>query len=530
MAAHFLRLRLAAAGNAHRRRPAALVGLLLGLAALAAATVAAIVILTGAATTASAEPDGHEQLATTTILLGSAITALCLTVPLLFGIDDRNDPRQYAPFGLSPNRVAAGLATATLISAPAIALTAIAIAHIAAWAPYADAVWFAAISAPLSVATGLLAIRVTTSLSTLLIASRHARDIAALTGLGALVLLAPATVLLAFSDWSPSELIEPAGLAGTLALTPLGAAWAAPGHAASGDTGAAWGALALSIAYLGVLWAAWRALVGVLLVTPERERTGPRRINLGWFDATTPTPAGVIAARSLTYWGRDPRYRTSAAIVPVIPILVVGALAIAGIPLHLLVLLVVPVMCLFLGWGTTHNDLAYDHSALWLHVASHTRGAHDRLGRLLPPILIGIPLILIGAPISAHLYGDPDAGWSVAALSAAVLLTTLGVSSVYSVAAPYPAAHPGNSAFDQPQTAETGAFGAQAGSFLLTLLLVAPTAFLAWEATFGHDIDHTLPVLVGLGTGVLAVSVGVWLGGVIFDRRRPELLAFTLTY
>src|SRR5690606_3204366 len=165
---------------------------LLGLTALAAVTIGAIAVLADAARTTGADGAGAvDELAATSIILGSGITATCLILPLLFGIDDRNDPRQYAPFGLSPNRVAAGLAAATLISAPAIALTAIAIAHIAAWAPYADAVWFAAISAPLSVATGLLAIRVTTSLSTLLIASRHARDIAALTGLGALVLLAP---------------------------------------------------------------------------------------------------------------------------------------------------------------------------------------------------------------------------------------------------------------------------------------------------------------------------------------------------
>lgn len=531
MATHFLRLRLAAARNAYRRRPAAALGLLIAAAALSVGTILAITIL-GNAATDPADPAhaGPPALATTAILVGSTITALCLLLPAIFGADDRNDPRQYATLGLPPNRVALGLGIATLATLPALALAAVAIAHIAAWSTRPETLWFATASAPLIVATGLLTVRVATSLATLLLASRKARDAAGLAALASLALLAPATVLLAFSDWAPTTLADPHALAGILARTPLGASWAAPAEAATGNTGAAWGSLALALGYLAVLALAWRLLVGALLHTPLRERAQRARIRLGWFDITPPTPAGVVAARSLNYWGRDPRYRTSAAIVPVIPLLVAGALALAGMPPHFLALLAVPVMCLFLGWGTLHNDLAHDHSALWLHLAAHTRGLHDRLGRILPPILIGIPIIALGSPLTAWIYGDTDAGWSIAAVGTAVLLTALGVSSVYSVLAPYPAAHPGNSAFEQPQTAETGAFGAQAGSFLLTLLLVAPTVFLAWEATFGTEILHTATVLTGLGTGLFVLVLGVWLGGRIYDRRGPELLAYTMTY
>lgn len=464
MAAHFLRLRLTAARNAHRRRPAALLGLLLWLAALTLGTITAVRILTDAATTQTID-GAPPALATTAMLLGSTLTLLCLVVPLVLGADDRNDPRQYATLGLTPNRVATGLAAATLASPTGLALTIIATAHAIAWGSHPDAVGFAIASIPLIVATGLLAIRVTTSLSALLLASRQARDIAALTTFASLVIIAPAAVLTAYSDWGPASLTDPVALTSILARTPLGAAWAAPADAAHGNPGAAWGSLGLALLYLAALALAWRVLVGILLVTPVRERAETGRNHLGWFDATTPTPAGVVGARSATYWGRDPRYRTSAAAVPVIPLVIVAALAIAGIPLTYLALIVVPIMCLFLGWSTTHNDLAHDHSALWLHIAAHTRGAHDRLGRLLPPLLIGIPLIAVGSPLTALLYGDLDAAWSVAAVSTATLLITLGISSVYSVTAPYPAAHPGNSAFEQPQTADTGAFGAQAGGF-----------------------------------------------------------------
>lgn len=526
MVAQFLRLRLAVAGNVHRRRPTQLLGLVISALAIGALTVAAIWLLSINAGPAT-EP---RELATTALLVAAAVTALCFVVPLVLGADDRFDPRQFAAFGLGAGRLAWGLGAASVISVPAVALTALAVGQAVVWGAHPDALGFAIVSGPLVVATGLLAIRVATSLSAILLSGRQARDVAGLVAFASLTLLAPVAVLLAYSDWWPTTVGAPDRFADVLARTPLAAAWAAPADAALGNTGAAFGSLALAVGYLAALAVAWRVLVGVLLLTPVRERTERHRIHLGWFEVTPPTPEGVIAARSLSYWGRDPRYRTSTVIVPVIPLLVVGALLLAGAPFNYLMLLVVPVMCLFLGWGTLHNDLAYDHSALWLHIAAHTRGIADRLGRILPPLLIGIPLIAIGAPVTAWLFGDLDATWTIVGVGAALLLSALGVSSVFSVLAPYPAAHPGNSAFDQPQTADTGAFGAQAGSFLLTLIACAPAVLSGYQAIFGSGGSHVLTAVIGIITGVAVLVLGVWLGGKIFDRRRPELLAFTMRY
>ncbi|MBX3093432.1 MAG: ABC transporter permease [Cryobacterium sp.] len=531
MVAQFLRLRLAAASNAHRRRPTQLLGLALSALAIGALTVAAVWLLstiaaTGATADALTEPRTH---ATTAVLLGAAVTVLCFVVPLVLGADDRFDPRQFAPFGLGAGRLAWGLLAASVVSVPAVALTVLAVAQAIVWGAHPAALGFAIVSVPLIVATGLLMIRVATSLSAILLSGRQVRDVVGLVAFASLTLLAPVAVLLAFSDWS-TTLKAPDQFADVLARTPLAAAWAAPADAALGNTGAAFGSLALAAAYLVVLAVAWRALVGVLLLTPVRERTERHRVHLGWFEVTPKTAGGVIAARSISYWGRDPRYRTSIVVVPVIPLLVVGALLLAGAPFNYLMLLVVPVMCLFLGWGTLHNDLAYDHSALWLHVAAHTRGINDRLGRILPPFLIGIPLIAIGAPITAWLFGDLDAVWTIVGVGTAALLAALGVSSVFSVLAPYPAAHPGNSAFEQPQTADTGAFGAQAGSFLLTLIVCIPTLLMGWDAIFDGGVSHALTAVVGGATGVVVLALGLWLGGVVFDRRRPELLAFTMRY
>src|SRR5690606_7123807 len=187
----FLRLRLAAASNAHRRRPTQLIGLALAALTLGALTVVAIIILTNSAHDATA-------LANSTVLVGSAVTALCFVVPLVLGADDRFDPRHFAPLGLRAGRAAWGLAAASVATIPAVALTVLAIAHAVVWANHPAAVGFAIVTAPLIVATGLLAIRVATSLATLLLSERRVRDVAALVAFAALALAAPAVTLLAF--------------------------------------------------------------------------------------------------------------------------------------------------------------------------------------------------------------------------------------------------------------------------------------------------------------------------------------------
>ena len=55
-----------------------------------------------------------------------------------------------------------------------------------------------------------------------------------------------------------------------------------------------------------------------LLTTAERPAVARERGGLGWFALTPSTPAGGIAARSLIYWLRDPRYIVNLAIVPVV--------------------------------------------------------------------------------------------------------------------------------------------------------------------------------------------------------------------
>jgi ABC-2 type transport system permease protein len=237
------------------------------------------------------------------------------------------------------------------------------------------------------------------------------------------------------------------------------------------------------------------------------------------------TPAGAVAARSLTYWARDGRYRLSLLVVPIIPILLVPPLLVAGVWWENLALIPLPVMCLFLGW-MIHNDISSDNTAIWLHLAAETSGWADRIGRTVPPLLLGVPLILIGAPITARLYGVPEVLPSVFGVSICLLLAGLGLSSAVSARHPYPTVRPGDSPFAQPQS--TSSAPGQALSFFGTIVVTLPVLALAGAGLALDESWHVSALFAGAVIGVGVYFLGVSVGARTFATKAPELLAYSL--
>jgi ABC-2 type transport system permease protein len=406
----------------------------------------------------------------------------------------------------------------------------IAAAQVVTWSRSTPAVLVAILSAIVLVATCVLSSRVMTTAATLLLATRRAREVTGLIGLAVLSALSPLIAVMVTVDWKKQGLPVLHAIADVAAFTPLGAVWAAPGFAAEGNAIAATGTLAIAIGFVIVLWLIWRALVATMLVTPERVSPTRSYRSLGWFTYVPATPAGVVAARSLSYWGRDARYRSALVIVPIVPAVMIGALTIAGMPINYLLLLPVPVMCFFLAWSTVHNDVAFDNTAIWLHVASNISGRADRLGRIVPPLLLGVVVIAIGTPLSAWGYGSAEVVPSILGVSLCTLLVGLGLSSVISAGFPYPAVHPGDSPFAQPQSSAGAASWIQGLSLLAVLALTAPTVAFAVFGIMGGGAWHVGALLLGIGTGVVALAGGIHLGGRVFEARGPELLAFTARY
>ncbi len=182
----------------------------------------------------------------------------------------------------------------------------------------------------------------------------------------------------------------------------------------------------LSVALLVLLWS-W--LVDRLLTTTERPASVRERGGLGWFAVAPGTPGGAIAARSLVYWLRDRRYLVNLVVIPIAAAVTTVPLLIAGVPLEIVALVPVPFAALFLGW-LPHNDVAYDSTAVWMHIASGVRGVSDRVGRLVPVLLVGIPLLAVAIPVAIGGIGR----W-------AVLPALIGVCASLFLSRPRPLEH-----------------------------------------------------------------------------------------
>ena len=100
------------------------------------------------------------------------------------------------------------------------------------------------------------------------------------------MVVVPVGLFLASLEWGgrvPSQLI---GAASVLALTPVGAAWSFPALVAVGDA-AAWGSLAVAVATVCALGAAWMWLVERVLTTAcSVAGTSPRE-NTRWRCSTS---------------------------------------------------------------------------------------------------------------------------------------------------------------------------------------------------------------------------------------------------
>ncbi|MCC2034160.1 hypothetical protein [Microbacterium allomyrinae] len=518
MAAHVLRLRFALLFGTLRGDAGHVVRLVVGLVLLAGATAAACWALL---TLRSADSD---VLLAVMVLGGSAVTLGFALAPLFGAAEDPLDPRRFAVLGLPRGRLAAVLALVGLVSVPILALLAVSICAALVWIDHGAPAAAAVTGVVLGILTCSLLARVCMALASLFLRERRSRELSGVFVLAVLVVVVPVGVFFASLEWGgtvPSQLVDAVA---TLARTPIGAAWALPGliAAGSGEVGLTLAVALATIAALGILWA-WA--VRRLLTTTERPTSGRDRGGIGWFAVAPGTPGGAIAARSLIYWFGDRRYVVNAIVIPFAAVITAVPLLIAGVPPQLVALVPVPFAALFLGW-LPHNDLAYDSTAVWMHVASGVRGASDRIGRLVPVLLVGVPLLAIAIPVAISLHGRWAMLLPMVGVCASLFLAGLGLSSVSSVVAPYAVSRPGESPFQQPQRTGAGGAIAQALVMLGVLVVTAPVLWWAWLALGGDTEAATTALWGGIAIGLGVLVIGVAIGSAVFERRGGRLMEF----
>lgn len=521
MVAHLLRLRLDTVLNV-RRRP---VPVVIAMAAVVVMLVVLAIALTLAiASLRSTTPEiAHVSL----IVVGSALSLGFFLIPLVFGADGAMDPRRFVLFGIRPRPLAFALFAAGAPSLPLFLLFVLLMAQVEAWDRGPGSVALALVTLVLVLAQCALAARVGAGLASAFLSARRRREV--VSGLFALLVAVAAPLLLVIGtiDWETRGLPIVRRLAAVLTWTPLGAAWSLPGGVLIGRGADTVGKILIVFASLAALWAVWELTVRYLLARPDRETQRRQSRSLGWFDRFPGTRTGAIAARSTSYWVRDARYGLALAAIPVAPLIMVAALLIGGVSPAVVLWIPVPIMCLFIGW-MLHNDLAFDSSAFWVHVSADVSGLSDRLGRLAPAMLLGVPLAIGGSAVSVAIAGRWDALPGLLGLSLGILLIGFGISSVTSAAAPYATVHPGDSPFAQPQAAGAGGSVVQSLSFAATLVLIIPVIALVLLGETQSPSWHWAALGAGLVLGLGVLVGGVFWGAKVVDRSAPELLAFTL--
>lgn len=513
MVAHVIRLKLVLLGNALRRSVWQILGLIF---ALLYATSVGAALFAGLAYLSRRDLD----MAATVVVFGGGLLLLAWWfLPLVaFGVDSTLDPQRFALFAIRRRDLLWGLGLAGLVGVPGLLTVAITLGTLLVWRESPAAMLAALVACPIAVATCVVGSRATTTTLAPLRSSRRFREV---TGV---LLFLPLLVIAPLAAWVSAEIdadrvtIQQAG--DVVSWLPFGAVWGVPAAVAAGEPAVAVAKLAIAVSTLVALLALWAWSLERSLVAPARRGGDTRTKGLGVLGVLPATATWAVVARCLVYWIRDPRYVGSLAVVPLLPILVNFLDPGSGIAL----LALAPVTAFMLGWIIA-ADVAYDHTAFWLHVVTGIPGQADRLGRVIAASVIGVPVTAVFAVGAAWYTGRWEDLPAVVGASFGVLLTALGLASVVSARFVYPVPKPGDGPFSTPQGSAVANLTIQTGGWLVLGLLVLPEIALAVAAVAsGSAALGWVACATGLVLGGVVLVVGVRLGGRVYDVRSAELM------
>lgn len=235
------------------------------------------------------------------------------------------------------------------------------------------------------------------------------------------------------------------------------------------------------------------------------------------------TPAGAIAARTLRYWRRDPRYLAGLGGLLVAPLVIMvtqvtGRNGSAGLAAF------APVLFALLVAVSIAQDLSFDGTAIWTHITAGIRGADDRAGRIMSVLTVTGPILVLLLVVSMVSSRRVDLAVLVVGLTVGLGLIGLGVGSLVGGIWQYPAPPAGANPF---QRGSSGGLPSLL-SFLLTtggtVLLALPVIGIAVGSIWVSWLPY-LTLGVAVVEGVVVLRLGIHFGGRLLDRRWPEVMA-----
>jgi len=516
MVAHLLQLKLTLVGNGLRRSVWQTVGLViaatyaLGAAASAVAGLVALSVADAAV------------IRTVLVLAGSLLVLGWWIIPLLaIGVDATSDPARFVTFAIPRRELLTGLALSGVVGIPGVMTAVVVLASALAWWRHPVAALVALPCAVLALATCVVGARATTAALASIVGRRRHREVVAVVTIIPLMLFGLVFAGAAQGIESGRQALP--DLAAVTGWTPWGAVWAIPADVAAGTWGSAGAEALIALGTFAVLVALWDRSLGRALVTPAssgRARAKARERGLGAFGWLPATPTGVVVARRLTYWLRDPRYAKAFVVTPVIPVMLYFSSRGTG---GVVLLLAGPVVGLLTGWIIS-ADVA--GTAFWTHVAAPIGGRVDRTGRVVAAGVVSLSITLLIVVASVAMTGQWDVLPALAGASVGLLLTALGGASVVSARVVYQVPRPGDDPFVSEQGASMAGCVSQLAGLGAVMGLSLPELALAGIAVgTGSVLLGVIALAVGVALGSVLLVVGIRLGSRALDRNAPELLA-----
>lgn len=515
MVAHLMRMKLAITVNGWKKSTGQMI-----LAILFMAYLLFVVVMLAVGSWFMPELD-TEMRGTILTFAGTVAVVGWIVIPVFFtGVDLTLDPANFATFGIPTRSLVPGLAMAGLVTIPGAATLLGFLASTLAWRDAPGAMLLAVGTTVLGAVFCLCISYAVTGLLAGIAGQRRIREIMSIVAF--IPLMLAGVIISGIADSVQAAVDQLPGLAQVLAWTPLGSFTAAPWALAEGRF--------LQAALQGLLclvWVAGAVLLWQLAVDLSYAKgrgTGPAstktQTGLGLLGVFPGTPAGAIAARSMVYWLKDPRYSASLVVLPLMLVLFWFLGFQSGD--YTMILLMGPITGFMLGYSIS-ADISYDGSAFALHVTSGVSGRDDRVGRVASLLAWGIPVTLLFTVATVWMAG----GWNLLpgliGLGLGALLTGAGVSALVSARFIYPVPPPGASPFATPEGGGMRMMLISVGAMVVVGALTLPELVLYVVALVtGNMLFQWLTLLVGLGLGTVLLWLGIRMGGRWFNRSQAE--------
>ncbi len=487
--------------------------ILLGLAYLVALAAGGVFLLGGFAAGRAAIQLGRAEMLTRAVLGAIFVYALVAAVMLGAGIRDTFSDRALRRFPMSGRERFMARHLVTLLEPTwVLALAVYAGLAIGLRGVRGGADWVAFPASLLLLVVNYLAARVLVAVAERMLATR--------VGTFVLVTLAGALPIAAIGSFDMVRALAARGhwliRAGQALVTALPPALAAPALAGAPSLRAGWSLLLL------LLWAAvigW--MLAVLEARPVRRAGGGARVPVGWGNLYDRAAAlfgprlGPLVGKMIRYYARSPHVRYNA---PILVLAIVQLLVSTHLPTHAIAL----AGALLVGLGTggfSSNVFGFDGSGFrryaLLPVSPLQVVGAAAIAALLPGVVL-LPIVVLTLGAAAHGFADPRMLALVAGAGITGLLLCQAVGQWTSILAPRPMLF--HVVWGQPLSLGANAMtlGAIGVFFVVTWRLsrVAP----------GTVTDRWWLVLPVVAAAAVSYVLTVWAGAKVLGSRSERLI------